>query len=70
MNLEIEGDFTEFLGIGIKEKADGARHMTQKGLIQKIAEATKMKGCKPDWTPTKQEASGTDPDGERWDNKE
>ena len=68
--LEIEGDFTEYLGIGIEEKADGTRHMTQKGLIQKIVEATKMKGCKPNWTPAKREALGTDPDGERWDNKE
>ena len=67
---EIKGDSAKCLGIGVKEKADGTRHMTQKGLIQKIVEATKMKGCKPNWTPAKREALGTDPDGERWDNKE
>ena len=68
--LEIEGDFTEYLGIGIEEMDDGTRHMTQKRLIQKIIAATKLTNCKPNWTPTKKEALGSDPDGERWDNKE
>ena len=34
-DLEIEGDSTECLGIGMEELDDGARHMTQKGLIKK-----------------------------------
>ena len=68
--LEIEGDFTECLGIGIEEMPDGTRHMTQKGLIEKIVATTKMTDCKPNWTPTTQVALGTDPDGELWDNKQ
>ena len=45
--LEIEGDFTEHLGMGIKEMPDGTQHMTQKGLIKKIVATTKMTDCKP-----------------------
>ena len=35
-DLDIEGDFNSYLGIGIEELPDGTRHMTQKGLIRKI----------------------------------
>ena len=67
--LEIEGDFTEYLGIGIKEMPDGTRHMTQKGLIKKILKATDMEECHPNWCPAKQPALGSDPDGEPFDGK-
>ena len=68
-DLEIEGDFTEYLGISIKDCEDGTSHMSQKGLITKIVETTKMTNCKPNWTPTTQEALGSDPEGEPYDQK-
>ena len=43
-DLDIEGDFNSYLGIGIEELPDGTRHMTQKGLIRKIIATTKMEG--------------------------
>ena len=50
-DLEFEGDFTEYLvGIGIEEQEDGTCHMSQKELITKIIETTKMTDCKPNWT--------------------
>ena len=69
-DLEIEGDFTEYLGIGIEELEDGTRHMTQKGLIEKIIENTKMTGSNPNKTPTTQVPLGSDADGEDYDNVE
>jgi len=66
-DLEIEGDFTEYLGIGIEECNDGTRHMTQKGLIDKIIKTTKMTECKPNYTPTAQVPLGSDPEGEVYD---
>ena len=67
-DLEIEGEFTEYLGIGIEELPDGSRHMTQSGLIEKIIKTTKMTDCNPNWTPTTQVPLGSDPDGELFDN--
>ena len=69
-DLEIEGDFTEYLGIAIDEKDDGTRHMCQNGLINKIVESTKMTDCNPNYTPTTQVALGSDPEGEPWNNKD
>ena len=47
-----------------------ARHMTQKGLIEKIIENTKMTGSNPNKTPTTQVPLGSDVDGEDYDNVE
>jgi len=66
-DLEIEGEFTEYLGIGIEELPDESRHMSQKGLIEKIIKNTKMTDCNPNWTPTTQVPLGSDPDGEPFD---
>ena len=63
-DLDIEGEFTEYLGIGIEEREDSTWHMSQKGLITKIIETTKMTDCKPNWTPTTQVALDSDPEGE------
>ena len=46
-DLEMEGDFTSYLGIAIDEFEDGSRHMTQKGLIKKVIQTTKMENCNP-----------------------
>ena len=66
-DLEMEGDFTSYLGIGIDEFEDGSRHMTQKGLIKKVIQTTKMENCNPNWTPAIQLALELDPDGEPYD---
>ena len=63
-DLEMEGDFMECLGIGIKHRDDGTISMTQKGQI--IATA-KMKECKPNKIPALTAASGSDTEGEPWD---
>ena len=39
---EMEGDFTEHLGIGTEHRDDGSAHMTQKGPIKKIIAMAKM----------------------------
>ena len=44
--------------------------MSQKGLITKIIETTKMTDCKPNWTSTTQVALGSDPEGEPYDQKD
>ena len=52
----------------MEELDDGTRHMTQKGLIDKIIENTKMTGCNPNKTPTTQIPLGSDVDGEDYNN--
>jgi len=69
-DLDIEGKFSSYLGIGIQNFEDGTRHMTQKGLIKKIIETTKMGNCNPNWTPSTQLALGSDPDGEPYDHSQ
>jgi hypothetical protein len=69
-DLDIEGKFAEYLGVGIEECPDGTRIMTQKGLIDKIIKSTKMQECNPTWTPSPQAALGSDPDGEPHDENE
>lgn len=69
-DLEIEGDFTEYLGIGIDHRSDGTKNMTQKGLIEKIIQTTKMEGYKPNTTPAQQVALGSDKEGELWDQRD
>ena len=66
-DLDIEGNFNSYLGIGIEELENGERNMTQKGLIKKVIKTTKMEKCNPNWTPATQCALGSDPDGEPYD---
>jgi len=70
LDLDIEGDFNSYLGIGIEEFPDGSRNMTQKGLTKKIIEATKLTDCKPNWTPASTVALGSDPDGAPYDHSQ
>ena len=44
-DLEIEGSFSSYLGIGIEELDSGERNMTQKGLIKKVIKTTNMEKC-------------------------
>ena len=66
-DLEIEGNFSSYLGIGIEELDGGIRIMTQKGLIKKVIQTTKMENCNPNWTPSTQVALRSDPDKEPYD---
>jgi Reverse transcriptase (RNA-dependent DNA polymerase) len=60
-----EGTFTDFLGIKfVKDDVQNTITLTQKGLIQKIIEATGMQDCNPNWTPAIQQTLAIDPDGE------
>ena len=69
-DLEIEDNFSSYLGISIETLSDNSCHMTQKGLIQKIIETTGLEDCNPNWTPSTQVALAKDPSGELYDNKE
>ena len=63
-----EGTFTDFLGIKfVKDEVRNVVTLTQKGLIQKIIDATGMSDCNPNWTPAIQQTLGIDPDGEPMD---
>ena len=64
--LDVEGDFTAFLGVALDKQPDGSIHIHQSGLIKKIIEAAKMEDANPNWTPTTQSALGSDPDGESY----
>ena len=66
-DLDIENDFSSYLGIKITPMPDGRLNMTQKGLINKVLKASNMLDCKPTRTPTTQVALGSDPDGESYD---
>ena len=67
--LTKEGTFAEYLGIQYTNLENGSILMNQPGLIQKIIEATDMKDCNPNRTPTTKEALGMDPDGKRMTEK-
>ena len=69
-DFEVEDDFASYLGIAIETFPDNTRHMTQKGLIQKIIDTTGLTGCNPNWTPAAQLALPKDLDGEPYDNQE
>ena len=63
-----ESTFTDFLGIKFeKDPVKNAITLTQRGLIQKIIDATGMHDCNPNWTPATQITLGIDPDGEPYD---
>ncbi|KAI2505950.1 transposable element-like protein [Fragilaria crotonensis] len=52
-----EGTFTDFLGINFtRDATNGTLTLTQKGLIQKIKEATGMSNSNYNWTPAAQAA--------------
>uniref|UniRef100_A0A7S4AV79 Reverse transcriptase Ty1/copia-type domain-containing protein n=2 Tax=Pseudo-nitzschia australis TaxID=44445 RepID=A0A7S4AV79_9STRA len=69
-DLDIQDDFSSYLGIGIETASDGTRHMTQKGLIKKIVNITGLQDCNPNWTPTAQVSLSSNPDGEPYDQQE
>ena len=46
-DLDIEGDFSSYLGIKIDQFKDRTRHMSHKGLIEKVILAAGMKDCNP-----------------------
>ena len=60
--LTEEGEFSKFLGINFERK-DNTIHMTQTGLIERIAEATGLTNANPNHTPTNQDALGKDLEG-------
>ena len=63
-----EGTFTDFLGIKfVKDPIKNNIALTQRGLIQKIIDATSMHDCNPNWTPATPVTLGIDPDGEPYD---
>lgn len=61
--LTREGTFAEYLGIKFEKRSDGSYLLTQRGLTEKIIEATGLNDANPNWMPTTQLALGTDPDG-------
>jgi len=69
-DLDLENNFTEYLGLGIETLADEARHITQKGLIKKVLASADMTNCHPNWTPTKKDPLATDPDGKPFDERQ
>ena len=60
--LTEEGEFSKFLGINFAYK-NNTIHMTQTGLIDRIASATGLTDSNPNHTPTSQESLGKDLDG-------
>ena len=63
-----EGTFTDFLGIKfVKNEANNTVTLTQRGLTQKIIDATGMQDSNGNWTPAAQVTLGIDPDGEPYD---
>ena len=60
--LTEEGEFSKFLGINFDFK-NNTVHMTQTGLIDRIAAATGLTNSNPNHTPTHQEALGKDING-------
>jgi hypothetical protein len=61
--LEIEGDFTAFLGVALDRNDDGSIHIHQSGLMDKIIVAAKMEDANPNWTPATMNALESDTDG-------
>jgi hypothetical protein len=63
-NVTREGHFSEFLEIKfVKDPVASTITPSEKGLINKITEATSMIDCNPNWTPANQLCLGSDPDG-------
>ena len=67
--LTKEGTFAEYLGIQYTNLENGSILIKQPGLIQKIIEATDVKSCNLNRTPTTTEALRLDPEGKRMTEK-
>ena len=66
--LECEGSFTLHLGLQfVTNTTTCSITLSQPGLIQKIIEAAGVENCKPNHTPAKLTALGSDSDGEAMD---
>jgi hypothetical protein len=64
LNFTKEGSFTNFLGIKSKKHdVKGTLTLTQKVLIQKVKEATRMLESNYNWTPPSQVALKIEPNG-------
>ena len=63
----MEGDFAEFLGVGMEHRDDRTVWMVQKGSIKKIVATAKMKECNPNETPALTAALGSDAKGKPLD---
>jgi len=64
LKLEEESDVAGFLGVLIIRRKDGTLEMTQTGLIDRIIDATGLKGANPKDTPGPHGALPKDEDGE------
>jgi hypothetical protein len=62
--LTMEGTFAEFLGIKFEQADKNEFRLTQRGLIDKIVQATGLTDCKPNFLPGSLKALGSDPEGE------
>jgi hypothetical protein len=67
--LEVEGDFTAFLGVAFDKSVDGSIHIHQSGLIDKIIVASKLEDANPNWTPAAPAAIGSDKEGTPYDHE-
>ena len=68
--MTVEGDVSAFLGIQFERSKDNSTiTLTQRGLIDRIIEATGLQDCKPDNTPAASDPLGTDPEGEPFQEK-
>ena len=65
--LEVEGDFTAFLGVSFEKLDDGRIHMNQPGLTKKLLEYTGMTDSNPNKSPNTEVGLGKDEQGEPWD---
>ena len=65
-DLEMEGDFLEYLGVGTEHRDDRTLCVTQKGSMKKIIAAAEMKECNLNKTPALTAALGSDAKGEPW----
>jgi hypothetical protein len=64
MELEVESDVAEFLGVLITKKPDDTIHLTQTGLIQRILEALNMADFNTKETPAEHGCLPIDNDGD------
>jgi Reverse transcriptase (RNA-dependent DNA polymerase) len=64
-DLTDEGELAAFLGIQVSKDSSGKRFiLTQQGLADRIISALGLDDANPTWTPTNQDAVGSDVDGQ------